>query len=583
MLIYDMMIFGWNRSDIDNRLRKLIGPRQPGFWGWVEDTRVKFKKFQCRDLPAADSKVLQQRLDEAILSLGAEQAEATVLTLGNIKSRFSNQLTKANLKMARHKSNVRHLKSLHEAKPVDANSWIVKILEGVIFLFNIVSLPMTVPIALVRGGATAVQNQIRPPKASAAECAELRNQLMHQVFTLAKTAKKDAEELRKGEQFMAEAKNRYLAVQAPPDVIVDKKKNKKSRFGGGVVGVVTGTSLDGGGGLVNPAATLIDVGCRVTGTSLDGAFEVTSTSLHADPFGKGITQEIAGDARQQTRHEIAGDTRHEITRDTTHQIHGLKAGVPVIADGGVSGAGMYNPGSGAGVQVLAVKTSADVPTTARPRKPAASASQVRVTDEYQVMDEYCLQDSTSNLKSVVGDWEDSLSVKDVEWMDTKDFESIDTKSQIDNMGHSFLGPLPGTMPSFQRRPRALDNLMCIDYTADNLMCIDYTAVGGRHLSHFRDQLIPIPGKISPSGSGSPKNAAGALKSGALNYTSCGTWSRASLHVGGANVDGNSRSNQSDGHSGAEGKGLCTPSGHFLLSSSHPQPLSSTLQPNEEVG
>jgi len=580
MLMYDMMIFGWNQSDIDNQLRKLIGPRQPGFWEWIEDTRVKFKKFQCRDLPAADSKALQQRLDEAIQSLGAEDVEATLLTLGNIKSKFSKQLIKANVQVARHETSMRNLKTLreakqrnlrtlNEAKQVDGNSWIVKILEGVIFFFNFVFLPITVPIGLVRGGATAVQNHIRPPNASAAERAELRNQLMHQVFTLAKTRKKDAEELRKVEHFMADAKKRYLAVQAPPDWVEDKKKKKKSRFGWGLVGMVTGRSVDGGKCYAIPTGTSVD------GTSLDGrcrasGFRATGTSLYAGPLGHPFT-ESGRDALQ----EMPPDASHEIPPDASHDIPPPNAGGAVGAVSG--GAAMYH--AGVGIKTLPayhLPTTPDRKTRAAFASPVQMfASRVEVVDESRRTGAYAqdsrigayvqdsistlqvstLQDSTThsqdpttNFKTGVLDalWQMDVESREVESreVESREVEWMNSKLHMLHLPPSHMLSLPGTAADLELPttasglnwgPAPLDNLMGMDYACD-LMGIDYDACdlmgidsisgapGGGDMRQFRDKLIPIPGEISPSGLRSPNNTTGAHNNG-VNKQSVGAGTR----------------------------------------------------------
>ena len=47
-LLYDVTIFCWNKTEIDSRFKKLIGPRMPGLANYMEDFRIKFKKFQAR-------------------------------------------------------------------------------------------------------------------------------------------------------------------------------------------------------------------------------------------------------------------------------------------------------------------------------------------------------------------------------------------------------------------------------------------------------------------------------------------------------------------------------------------------------
>jgi len=47
------------------RLHQLIGTCPPGFWNYINDTRIKFRRFQCRDLPAVDIDV-QHRLVEQV-------------------------------------------------------------------------------------------------------------------------------------------------------------------------------------------------------------------------------------------------------------------------------------------------------------------------------------------------------------------------------------------------------------------------------------------------------------------------------------------------------------------------------------
>ena len=54
MLVWDILLFIWPRKEINTRMKKLLETPGVGLFGWYEDTRFKFKKFQCGDLPAIE-------------------------------------------------------------------------------------------------------------------------------------------------------------------------------------------------------------------------------------------------------------------------------------------------------------------------------------------------------------------------------------------------------------------------------------------------------------------------------------------------------------------------------------------------
>lgn len=66
LMLWDVVNFFRQKRMVDVRLKQLIGTCQPGIANYIEDLRVKFRRFQCLDLPAADIAEHMRQVEEAI-------------------------------------------------------------------------------------------------------------------------------------------------------------------------------------------------------------------------------------------------------------------------------------------------------------------------------------------------------------------------------------------------------------------------------------------------------------------------------------------------------------------------------------
>lgn len=199
---YDVIIFCWNKTEIDSRFKKLIGPRMPGLANYIEDWRIKFKKFQARDLPAMDVVELKQKFEEAIEMLAQVDAEESLDARGfvRIQKTFRKQLAKARLaeQRQRRKSSLMRCAQLVGAGALSSNeSLLLDAIDVVVSFINLIALPITWPLSMAAVAVKTVQDTLKPRKPTNTERAALRNDLIRQLWLLSKTLKDDTEEMRK--------------------------------------------------------------------------------------------------------------------------------------------------------------------------------------------------------------------------------------------------------------------------------------------------------------------------------------------------------------------------------------------------
>jgi len=204
LLTYDVSVFWWTKKEIDSRLKKLIGQRMPGLRSYIEDVRIKFKKFQCRDLPAVDIAEQKHKYEEAIELLGQDDSEASLdaRVFKRIKQSFHKELSKARAAEQVHQKNQRKNRLMRSAADRRGGhsmpeALLINTIYCIISIFSFVALPITMPLSAIHSAVQSVQDTLKPRKPSTAERAELRNDLIRQLWILSKTIKLDSEVLRR--------------------------------------------------------------------------------------------------------------------------------------------------------------------------------------------------------------------------------------------------------------------------------------------------------------------------------------------------------------------------------------------------
>jgi hypothetical protein len=204
LLTYDVSVFWWTKKEIDSRLKKLIGQRMPGLRSYIEDVRIKFKKFQCRDLPAVDIAEQKHKYEEAIELLGQDDSEASLdaRVFKRIKQSFHKELSKARAAEQVHQKNQRKNRLMRSAADRRGGhsmpeALLINTIYCIISIVSFVALPITMPLSAIHSAVQSVQDTLKPRKPSTAERAELRNDLIRQLWILSKTIKLDSEVLRR--------------------------------------------------------------------------------------------------------------------------------------------------------------------------------------------------------------------------------------------------------------------------------------------------------------------------------------------------------------------------------------------------
>jgi hypothetical protein len=203
MLTYDFIVYLWTKKDVDSRLNKLIGQRIPGWTSYFEDLRVKFRKFQCRDLPAVDIAEQKKKIEAAIEVLGQDDSEEACIdarVIRKIKNMFHKELSRALMEENLHKQSQRKnriLRSTHGGggEGSAAETLVLRFTYFLVRVVSLVALPITWPLSALTSGGRWVQEIVTTRKASRGERAELRNDLIRQLWILSKVIKTDTEVL----------------------------------------------------------------------------------------------------------------------------------------------------------------------------------------------------------------------------------------------------------------------------------------------------------------------------------------------------------------------------------------------------
>jgi hypothetical protein len=203
MLTHDFIVYLWTKKDVDSRLNKLIGQRMPGWKNYLEDLRIKFRKFQCRDLPAVDIAQQKKKIEAAIEMLGQDDSEEAFIdarVIRKIKNMFHKELSRAlleeNLRKQSQRKN-RILRSTHGGggEGSAAEAVVLAFIYFLVRVVSLVALPITWPLSVLTSGGRWVQEIVTTRKVSKGERAELRNDLIRQLWILSKVTKTDTEVL----------------------------------------------------------------------------------------------------------------------------------------------------------------------------------------------------------------------------------------------------------------------------------------------------------------------------------------------------------------------------------------------------
>ena len=98
LLVWDMVTFLYNRAEVETRMKKLIEKPGIGFFGWWDDIRFKFRKFQYGDLPAVDvtETIAETLADMNVVQLQLHQAkESTTCDVERVSDPGSPEIRRA--------------------------------------------------------------------------------------------------------------------------------------------------------------------------------------------------------------------------------------------------------------------------------------------------------------------------------------------------------------------------------------------------------------------------------------------------------------------------------------------------------
>jgi hypothetical protein len=98
LLVWDMITFLYNRTEVETRMKKLIEKPGIGFFGWWDDIRFKFRKFQYGDLPAVDvtETIAETLADMNVVQLQLHQAkESTTCDVERVSDPASTEIRRA--------------------------------------------------------------------------------------------------------------------------------------------------------------------------------------------------------------------------------------------------------------------------------------------------------------------------------------------------------------------------------------------------------------------------------------------------------------------------------------------------------